>query len=755
MGRSLVKAALANGDLVAGVGRTFEEVPAGMRRLKEQNSNFLWMFCDVRARETVKYVIDKTIEHWGRIDIVANCSGYGVIGACEEQEEYDIRNQFETNLMAVLHIIQLSLPHFRERQFGRYIIFSSTSGMSGTPGLGPYCASKYAVEGLIESMLYEVDAYNIKATLVEPGHLRRDDATESTTNVGSPSPDPFGAEDDLLTPLRSFGHFLIKPASEPYNTPTAPAAHAKRIIQWFGDKQPTSARKTAQVVWQLGHCSFPPLRLLLGSCAVDSMRHRLRCITEEIEEWKHLNFAADDRRHHIYYTSRSERKHAHDIVLPLQTQWDEHAPTGFITSSPPMNPAGAKTPEGSRPKAQHSKPDVVDLTEDTDDEVQVIEKQPKEQINTDELASSAETRPSKPPDAFGILGLDRKKMEAERLARLTKKRLLDESSLPAAKRKAPVNPNLGSSKSSQTEGVSSLAAQAPKPKGLQYPNGTVKKTHVRGFSRSGDDITIEEVFQKDDDLELAVLSSFQWNMDWLFAKFDIENIAKTRFLLIIGAKDELQRTALQEDTASIKNLRLLFPPMESQVRIMHSKLMLLFHKEYLRIVVPSANLVPYDWGETGSMENIVFLIDLPKRTAEKAQETTFQQDLICFLRAQTFPEQLIDKLCLFDFAATSHLGFVHTIGGQHKENAWEKTGFCGLGRVVQSLQLQTNQPLELDYVTASVGSLKENFLRSMYLAAQGSDGLTALALRSKKYVSSKFGLEVKGDEGSEWKDHFR
>ncbi|KAI5301592.1 hypothetical protein KEM55_001624, partial [Ascosphaera atra] len=92
MGRSLVKAALANGDLVAGVGRTFEEVPAGMRRLKEQNSNFLWMSCDVRARETVKYVIDKTIEHWGRIDIIANCSGYGVIGACEEQEEYDIRN---------------------------------------------------------------------------------------------------------------------------------------------------------------------------------------------------------------------------------------------------------------------------------------------------------------------------------------------------------------------------------------------------------------------------------------------------------------------------------------------------------------------------------------------------------------------------------------------------------------------------------------------------------------------------------------
>lgn len=239
------------------------------------SANYLGLLCDVRIRDSVEAAIQKSIAHWGRIDIIANCSGYGIIGACEDQDEYEIRNQFETNFWGTLNIIQLSLPYFREREGGkggRYLIFSSTSGALGVPGLGPYCATKYAVEGLIESMLYEVDAFNIKATLVEPGHVRRDEP-ECESN-----------------PLPKFGHFLIKPASEPYAGPSAPAGHAQRMVQWLGDRQPTSVIKAAELVWQLGHCSFPPLRLLLGTYAIESVRDRLRSIIEEIEDWKHLNF---------------------------------------------------------------------------------------------------------------------------------------------------------------------------------------------------------------------------------------------------------------------------------------------------------------------------------------------------------------------------------------------------------------------------------------------------------------------------------
>jgi NAD(P)-dependent dehydrogenase (short-subunit alcohol dehydrogenase family) len=269
MGRSLVKAALSHGDYVTTVGKVYESTPESM---VQEHENCLGALCDVRLKDSVARVIEKTLDRFGRIDCIANCSGYGVIGACEDQDEHEIRNQFETNFMGTLHIIQCTLPYFRQQSAGRYLIFSSTSGALGVPGLGPYCATKYAVEGLVEAMLYEVDSFNIKATLVEPGLVRRDEP------------------DSIANPLPTWGHFLIKPASEAYSHATSPALHAKRIIQWLGDKQPTSAVKCAELVWQLGHCSYPPLRLLLGSYAIESIRDRLRSVTEELEDWKHLNF---------------------------------------------------------------------------------------------------------------------------------------------------------------------------------------------------------------------------------------------------------------------------------------------------------------------------------------------------------------------------------------------------------------------------------------------------------------------------------
>ncbi|CAK1365551.1 unnamed protein product [Cercospora beticola] len=284
IGRSLVKSALSHGDKVTAVGRTGEN---SMQQMQGWHEQCLGLLCDVRVRSTVDEVIRKSIEHWGVIDIIVNCTGYGVIGACEDQDDFDLRSQFETNFLGTLNIIQLSLPHLREQaakrqdegNAGRYIIFSSTSGALGVPGLGPYCATKYATEGLIESMLYEIDAFGIKASLVEPGHMRIDEPTGLDDK----------AADEGLT-IKKYGHFLVKTPSAPYNTPTAPAGHARRIVQWLSDRQPTSAVKSSELVWQLGHCKYPPLRLLLGTYAVESVRDRLRSVIEEIEDWKHLHF---------------------------------------------------------------------------------------------------------------------------------------------------------------------------------------------------------------------------------------------------------------------------------------------------------------------------------------------------------------------------------------------------------------------------------------------------------------------------------
>jgi len=271
LGRSLVRAATTHGDKVTAVGWTKETSMEEMKGWMVENS--LGMLCDVRVRETVDAVVKKSIEHWGKVDIIANCTGYGVIGACEDQSDHELRSQFSTNVYGTLNILTTTLPYFRTQQSGRYLIFSSTSGALGTPGLGPFCATKYAVEGLIESMLYEVDAYNIKATLVEPGHMRLDEPDAKS-----------------VWGLKKYSAFKVKPASDPYKGAHAPAGHARRMVQWLNDRQPVSTVKSAELIWQLAHCKYPPLRLLLGTYAVESIRDRMRSVIEEIEDWKHLSF---------------------------------------------------------------------------------------------------------------------------------------------------------------------------------------------------------------------------------------------------------------------------------------------------------------------------------------------------------------------------------------------------------------------------------------------------------------------------------
>jgi len=331
MGRTVVKAALAHGDLVTSIGRCYGDSISVMKArisasisppslpgdhdhdpgpAPESHPNLLCLLCDVRVRASVAAAFTAHLSHWKQqLDVVANCSGYGILGACEDQDDAEIRNQFEINFWGTLHIVQLSLPHLRTHGGGKYLIFSSTSGALGVPGLGPYCATKYAVEGLVESMLYEVDTFDIRVTLVSPGHVRRDepedkaeqeranaeaavkpqDAQNNGTGTGSKT----ATQSLSLSSLLPYGPFLIKPSSPAYSGPGSPAGHAKRIVQWMENRQPTSAVKAGELIWQLGHCSYPPLRLLLGSFAVESIRDRLRTIIEEIEDWKFLSFGEE------------------------------------------------------------------------------------------------------------------------------------------------------------------------------------------------------------------------------------------------------------------------------------------------------------------------------------------------------------------------------------------------------------------------------------------------------------------------------
>lgn len=300
-----------------------------------------------------------------------------------------------------------------------------------------------------------------------------------------------------------------------------------------------------------------------------------------------------------------------------------------------------------------------------------------------------------------LAGFDRKKMEEERLARAAERKKNLESqdlALQSSKRKASMSPphqvlkkravdqlsefpmslsgrsipvhNTKPRPLNDLKASSPMTSSRPKmpdlpsnrqhqtsPMGIQFPTGVVKKTWVQGCRRLGDDIKIEEVLQKDD-LEVAVLSSFMIDPEWVISKLE----PKTKVVMVLQAKTEEEKQLMR--SGSDKNFRFCFPSMEGQINTMHSKLQLLSHTNHLRIVVPSANLVPYDWGETGVMENMVFLIDLPRLPAGQTDLTNltpFAAELLYFLEAMGLEQGLISSLKKFDFSQTAHLAFVHTM----------------------------------------------------------------------------------------------
>ena len=233
--------------------------------------------------------------------------------------------------------------------------------------------------------------------------------------------------------------------------------------------------------------------------------------------------------------------------------------------------------------------ETISLDSDSETELKPARGAGREEIAKERPASRA---------GPNLLGLDRKRMEQERLSR---KRKAQSISPPPPRKLAASDPSVASVRENKkriTTLPPTAANQTPSSshgKGPQFLSGTVKKTWAFGHERKGDDAKLEEVLQKDD-LNLAVLSSFQWDIDWLLAKI---NTRSTHITLVMQAKDQATQQQYRRETTAMPYLRLCFPSMEGQISCMHSKLMLLSHPHHLRVAVPTANLVSYDWGETG------------------------------------------------------------------------------------------------------------------------------------------------------------
>lgn len=323
-----------------------------------------------------------------------------------------------------------------------------------------------------------------------------------------------------------------------------------------------------------------------------------------------------------------------------------------------------------------------------------------------------------------------KSLGEARLARLAQNRNKRERSIspPRSSRKAP-----------------KLETTIPKPSGkaepLKYPSGVVKKTWAFGHERNGNDVKLEEVLESHT-LRTAVLSAYQWDVPWVLSKIKTPlRGGTTKCVFVAQAKEQADREGMRQDFEHMsKFVRLCFPAMYQPINCMHSKLMLLFHPNKLRIAIPTANLLNFDWGETGQMENSVFMIDLPRLPEAGTPKglTLFGRELMFFLEKQGLDEDVRTGVLNFDFTSTEGIAFIHSTGGIHYREDAERTGLLGLSNAVNELNLAASD-LEIDFAASSIGQLNDKYLRDLYLAASGNmKDLAAQASAAKTKATKDF-----------------
>jgi NAD(P)-dependent dehydrogenase (short-subunit alcohol dehydrogenase family) len=194
-GREFVTAALEAGDKVAATARNTDTLTD---LVDKYGDAILPLQLDVTDREQVFATVTAAHKAFGSLDIVINNAGYGLFGTVEEITEQQLRDQLDTNLFGVFHVTQAVLPILREQGSGHIIQISTIGGIAAFPTLGGYHASKWALEGLTESLAQEVAGFGIKVTLVEPGGFDTDWGNASAT-VAEPQPQYAALHDAMAT----------------------------------------------------------------------------------------------------------------------------------------------------------------------------------------------------------------------------------------------------------------------------------------------------------------------------------------------------------------------------------------------------------------------------------------------------------------------------------------------------------------------------------------------------------------------------
>jgi NAD(P)-dependent dehydrogenase (short-subunit alcohol dehydrogenase family) len=260
LGFALAEVARNNGDFVIGTFINQQQTDTFNAMYGDKG---LALTLDVTDTEAVQQAAKTIKNKFNRIDILVNNAGYGFAGAIEETSLTEAKAIFETNFFAPFEITKAFLPFFREQKSGHIIQISSHGGFKAFAGFGIYNASKFALEGFSEALAQEVDILGIKLTIVEPGPFRTNFADNS-----------FRMANNII---------------DDYN---ATAGLFREKIKQANGHQEGDPRKAAHIIYAITQLDTPPLRLPLGTIALQSLQSKIQSVQNNIDEFKELALSA-------------------------------------------------------------------------------------------------------------------------------------------------------------------------------------------------------------------------------------------------------------------------------------------------------------------------------------------------------------------------------------------------------------------------------------------------------------------------------
>ena len=261
LGLALVKKLLNEGYKVAATSRNLSDLT---KAVDTQSEQFLPLAVDLTSEDSVQEAVELTVKTFGKIDVIVNNAGYGLLGGIEELTDREARDNFEVNVFGSLNVIRKALPYLRAQKSGHILNVSSIGGFTGAfAGGGIYCATKFAVNGFSETLSAEVAPFGIKVTIVQPGYFR--------TNFLSAS--------SLAVPQNQIADYQ--------NVRDTVNFHQNDMDkQQAGDPE-----KAAAAMISITNEANPPLNLFLGEDAYGLVEKKLAFVQNELATWKELTLS--------------------------------------------------------------------------------------------------------------------------------------------------------------------------------------------------------------------------------------------------------------------------------------------------------------------------------------------------------------------------------------------------------------------------------------------------------------------------------